>query len=74
MNKKLFEDWISAICGVFGGGVTITATPTVFETFPKIVLFILASIAGGYLGMMGKYLFQWTMKKIFKSYKHESND
>ena len=74
MNKKLFEDWVSAICGVFSGGVTITVTPTAFETSVKITLFVMGSIAGGYLGMLGKHLFQWTMKKLFKSYKNESND
>lgn len=74
MNNRAIENWFSWVCGIFGGGVTITITPTAFEASVKIALFIIASIAGGYLGMFGKYLFNWTIRKIFKTKNDERID
>lgn len=74
MNNRAIENWFSWVCGIFGGGVTITITPTAFETSIKVALFIGASIAGGYLGMFGKHLFNLTIKKLFKTPDNEKFD
>ncbi len=62
---KTIDDWLGTVFGIAGGGVAIVQSHSL-ETAIRITMFILSSIAAGFLGVAGKYLFLFVRKKIIK--------
>ena len=61
--KTLLDNAVAAISGVYGGGIFLTIVEWKAELLKLIVAALTALICGG-MGIMGKYLFVWTWKKI----------
>lgn len=63
MNHKFFENWLSYICGVFGGGVCWININWV-DAAPKILIAaISAGVAGG-MGYVGQLVTKWSLRKL----------
>lgn len=68
MNHKIFEGWISSVCGVFGFGITWTNVMW-SDALPKIALSMVSAALAGGMGYLGKLATVWSIRK-FKAFIH----
>jgi len=62
--KTVFENVISFITGLFGGGVFYTLQIAWHDEVLKFISSGITALIMGGMGVAGKYIFVWTWKKI----------
>lgn len=70
--NDLLEKYIAGICGFFGGMIMFIKTawidPTYWVSLAKAGL---TALVCGFMGVAGKYLYSWIVKKYFRNKKNK---
>lgn len=72
MHHKLVENYLSAICGVFGFGISWT-NMQLADAIPKIAVASFSALLAGGMGYVGKLLTAHLLRKAKLFFHHLKN-